>query len=357
MDAAYYYRKAQEAQKEIAQLQEQKARCSRTIADAGKTIASARQTLSRTQNASTLTSKQRMIEREEQKIVAEQKRISEIDAKIAKKQQQVAKAQQDAQKEEKRALEKRQREEQKQRREAEQYRRNQERRAHLVDSRLERHEILHESTRMDLEALKRLPEEITVLVLAANPIDQTHLRLDEEVRLIDREIRSSEYRDAIKLKPWLAVRPMDLLQAINEIRPSILHFSGHGDQNGFLYFQDDNGKAKPVSLRAIVETIRTSNDIQLVFLNACFSADQAQALVKYIPVAIGMTDAVDDTSARVFAAKFYSAIGFGYSVKRAFDQARAALLLEDLPDEDVAFLFAEEDLDPNEIIFVRPAGL
>lgn len=44
-----------------------------------------------------------------------------------------------------------------------------------------------------------------------------------------------------------------------------------------------------------------------------------------------MNKAIEDEAARVFAAQFYSAIGFGYSIRVAFDQAIAALTLEGIP--------------------------
>lgn len=361
MDAAYYYRRAQEAQKEIVKFQEEKARSSRVIADANRKIADAQQAIARTSNTSTRASKQRDIERAHQVVITAQKRIADLDTKIAKAQQKQADAQRDAQREEERSMEKQQRDAaraaEKQRREADKQRRERETRERDVASTLARHESLHQATRMDIESLRKLPENIVVLVLAANPVAANSLRLDEEVRLITTEIRASEYRDVIKLESRWAVRPMDILQALNEIKPTIVHFSGHGTRNGDLVFQGDNDTVKLVSLRAMAETMHATVGVQLLFLNACFSDAQAQAVVQYIPVAIGMTDAIDDRAARIFAAKFYSAIGFGHSVQRAFLQARAALFLEGMPEEDIAFLVTAPNVDPDEIILVRPPAL
>lgn len=61
-------------------------------------------------------------------------------------------------------------------------------------------------------------------------------RLDEDVRAIGEMIRKSEHRDVVKLESRWAVRPLDVLQAINECRPRILHFSGHGsDSDEIIY--------------------------------------------------------------------------------------------------------------------------
>jgi len=361
MDAAFYHRKAQDAQREVAKLQEDKARCSRDISDASKRISTIRQSMSRTLSGSMRASKERDIEREEQKKTTGQKKIADLDSKIAQAQQKQADAQRNAQREEVKAAEKQQKEAvlaaEDRRRQEERQRHAQAQRDREVSSTLARHEDLHEATRMDIETLRRLPEKIVVLVLAANPIDESSLRLDEEVRLITTEIRASEFRDVIRLESRWAVRPLDLLQALNELKPSIVHFSGHGTEDGQLVFQGDNNTVKFVSLHAIVATMQAAEGVQLVFLNACFSAAQAQAVVQHVPAAIGMTDAIDDIAARIFAAKFYSALGFGHSVERAYLQAQAALTLEGMSNEDFSFLVTAPGVDPAQLVLVRPPNV
>lgn len=55
-----------------------------------------------------------------------------------------------------------------------------------------------------------------------------------------------------------------------------------------------------------------------------------------------------------FAAQFYSAIGFGVSLKKAFEQAKVALMLEGIQEENTPELIIQEGLDADEIIIVRP---
>lgn len=203
--------------------------------------------------------------------------------------------------------------------------------------------------------LAKLPNEITVLFFASNPQNLTQLRLDEEIREITNRIRLSEYRDSVKLISKWAVRPMDLMQALNEHKPHIVHFSGHGSDNDEIVFVGDDGNEKLVSKRAIVELMRTMTDnIKLVLFNTCFSSSQAEDVVKYIDVAIGMNTAIGDHAARVFAAQFYSAIGFGKSVQSSFDQARTALLLEGIKEENTPELFLKNKLNGYEMILVKP---
>ena len=218
-----------------------------------------------------------------------------------------------------------------------------------------KHDLLHKVTMNEVEKLKNLPESITVLFLASNPLDQAQLRLDEEARSVQEYIRKSEHRDGVKLESRWAVRPMDVMQAINECDPRIVHFSGHGSEHDGIVFQDDSGNAKLVTTQAIVQVMNAcSGNIQLVFFNTCFSNHQAEAVVAHIPSAVGMKTSIGDSAARVFASQFYSAIGFGKSVKEAFEQAKAALMLESIPEEDVPELFVANGIDPNNLHIVRP---
>ena len=100
-----------------------------------------------------------------------------------------------------------------------------------------------------IKKIQQLPEEITVLFFAANPLDQGRVRLEEEVRSIQEEIRKSKHRDAVRLESRWAVRPLDVLQQINEAQPRIVHFSGHGSDQDELVFQDAAGNTKLVSRR------------------------------------------------------------------------------------------------------------
>ncbi|WP_430734987.1 CHAT domain-containing protein [Halodesulfovibrio aestuarii] len=226
-----------------------------------------------------------------------------------------------------------------------------------ITSTLNHHSQLHNETISALEKLTELPEKITVLFFAANPVDQSQLRLDEEVRAIDNMIRASKHRDAVKLVSRWAVRPTDIFQAINEHTPTIIHFSGHGSNCDEIIFQDERGMAKAVSKKAIVEVMMASGcNIRLVFFNTCYSRNQAEAVVDFVEAAIGMNTSIGDDAARIFAAAFYSALGFAHSVPLAFQQAKATLLLENIPEENTPELFIKSGCEANALIIVRPSS-
>jgi hypothetical protein len=294
-------------------------------------------------------SKQREAGRYEQSAVASQKKVAELEAKIAKEQARLNEASRrlaDAENQ----LNKRRAVEQKRTEQATQ------RALQSIHGTLSQHAQLHRVAQRALEKLQQLPDRITILFLAANPVDQQQLRLDEEVRAVAEMIRKSDHRDAIKLESRWAVRPMDVLQAINECRPRIIHFSGHGSDQDGIVFLDSSGNTKTVSKEAIVQTIAAGSDeTQLVFFNTCYSRQQAEAVVSHVPAAIGMNTTIGDTAARIFAAQFYSSIGFGLPIGLAFRQAKAALMLEGVPEESTPELFTTPGLSEDELILVAPA--
>jgi len=195
----------------------------------------------------------------------------------------------------------------------------------------------------------------TVLFLAANPDGGTRLALDQESRSIREKIRSSDFPNALEFKTEWAVRPDDLLQYLNEYRPHVVHFSGHGSTSEELILHNELDQAKPVSkaaLRAVF--IALKDNIRVVILNACYSRPQAETIAEVIDCVVGMNQAIGDQAAIKFAASFYRAVGFGRSVQDAFDQGRAALMLEGLPEENTPELLVRAGVNPQTVFLINP---
>jgi hypothetical protein len=366
MNSEYYWQKALSHQQEIAKLQNQKAQKVAKVSDLQKRSNDAASKATNPSFRSSASSYARDSQRYSDQAVATQKKLASTEQKLAQEYQRLNEAQKNAAREEKRELDNRRREDERraaeEKRKAEIRRREEQKRAREhayemqnIDSTLTHHSLLHRQTLSAIEKLSQLPERITVLFMAANPLDQQQLRLDEEVRAINEMITKSKHRDAVKLESRWAMRPLDVLQAINELRPRVVHFSGHGSDQDEIVFQDNEGQTKLVSKEAIVQTMAAaSGDIKLVFFNTCYSRNQAEAVVKHVLAAIGMTISIGDIAARVFGAQFYSAIGFGLSVNLAFQQAKAALMLEGIKEEETPELFVADGIDPDQLILVKP---
>lgn len=275
-----------------------------------------------------------------------QRQASECDRKIAEADRHIAQAQERLSREEQKLS-------REQSREAEQLQRSHDSQMHALSENLMQTNDAVSLVQSDVEKLQKNANRIRVLFLAANSIDTDRLRLDEEARSIEEMIRKSDYRDSIEFISRWAARPMDLIQSINEVAPTIVHFSGHGTDSGELVFQADDGQSKLVSSDAVAAAISTMTDsVKLVFFNACFSEKQAVDVVKYIPAAIGMRISIGDDAARIFASQFYSAIGFGRSLADAFKQAKAALMLESVGEEQTPSLLLKEGVDPRSVNYI-----
>lgn len=304
--------------------------------------------ISHTKNSSTIKTKSREIDRYNDEIAKSSKRQGDIMKSISKKEKELNDAISRVEREEAR-IEKQ--------KEAVQKKLQEEtvNQMATIENTLSKHEEVQQKIQQDIEQLQAVPQNITVLFLASNPTDTNSLKLDEEVREIQQRIRLSEYRDSISFQSRWAVRSSDILQAIDETNPTIIHFSGHGTDVGDLVLMNTDGSAKIVSKEAITAAISTASDtVRLVVFNACFSESQAANIVNSIDAAIGMSDSVRDDAAVVFAAQLYSSLGFGHSIQKAFLQAKAALMLEGIPGADIPHLYSREGIDINEMILVAP---
>jgi hypothetical protein len=68
----------------------------------------------------------------------------------------------------------------------------------------------------------------TILLLAANPVEMPRLSIDDEARDIRIALQQTGHGDAFKLEVWPAARPLDLLDGLGRLTPTVVHFSGHG---------------------------------------------------------------------------------------------------------------------------------
>lgn len=335
-------------QKELATLASHKSKEFAKLSDLNKKINTASDAIKRTKNNSTITSKLKDIERYNREIANTNKKIADYESKIVRKEKEISDYQNKIDKEQNNIDKKR-------KIEADNIVRQQESNLRNINSTLGYHNEIQSNILSEINQLKKIPEKITVLFLASNPIDQVQLRLDEEARSISDMIKKTKHRDSVKFESCWALQPMDLLQALNDYNPAVVHFSGHGSDNDEIVFQSANGTAKLVSKEAIVQTMMVSADnIRLVFFNTCYSVNQAEAVSKIVDATIGMNTSIGDEAARIFSSQFYSSIGFGFSIAKAFQQAKALLMMEGIKEENTPQLFIKEGLNADEIILVKP---
>ncbi len=185
---------------------------------------------------------------------------------------------------------------------------------------------------------------IRILFLSANPLNTDPLRLDEEMRSIDLALRQSEFRDRTDLRSHWAVRIGDLQELFLRHRPDIVHFSGHGSDASEIVLQDDLGQAVVVPAHALSNLFALFKEqIRCVFLNACFSAEQAAGIGEHIDAVIGMREAISDQAATLFSTAFYRGIGYGQDLLTAFNLGCGQLDLSSTDEAQKPCLLGKAD--------------
>jgi hypothetical protein len=150
----------------------------------------------KTKSATMQTSKRRQAESKERDLAAAEKRLAQLLGKKSNVEADLVRNLNSLQRVEDQA--RRQQETKDKRRREEELRHVQQ-----VTREVERQSRLQASMprgQLTVELVQRLPEEITVLFLAANPRDTSWIGLDEEIRLVEQKLRASEHRDAVALK-------------------------------------------------------------------------------------------------------------------------------------------------------------
>jgi hypothetical protein len=218
-----------------------------------------------------------------------------------------------------------------------------------------------------------------ILFLAANPNGTDRLALDREARSIHAELKRSGHRDRFDFVTRWAAEPLDLLREVRELRPTVVHFSGHGgraqgvggsrhgrdvvvevtasdrDPHG-LYFHGALDCTQFVAPEAIAQTLDAAGpSVRLVVLSACFTETVAEALLAHIDCVVGMSGSVQDDAARSFAVGFYGGLGEHESIAVAFKQGRAAINLDGLPDIDMPQLKVRSGFDARQLILAAVA--
>jgi len=209
-----------------------------------------------------------------------------------------------------------------------------------------------EKIRADFQSDKKLSSDtkISILFVAANPIDTTRLRLDEEVRGIKESIRKSSQGNIFELEQVWSVRWDDLRSHLLRHTPDILHISGHGHKEGIV-LEDDGGHAHLISADVLNNLlILFSDKIRLVIINTMYSEGMCKALSQNIDFVIGITGAVPDKQASIFSAAFYEALADNKDIKSALDFAKASFDDKEFSEQGIYQLYSLRDMSEKHFL-------
>jgi len=175
---------------------------------------------------------------------------------------------------------------------------------------------------------KVLPEKqaLRILFLASDPSNAPNLRLGKELQEVRDKLKGNS---SFEIQDQQAVKPGDVLQAIISYKPHIVHFSGHGQDNGELCFEDEQGISKAISPEALASLFSLATDtVKCVIVSTCYAEKQARAIAQYVPVVIGTKKEISDSAAIKFSTGFYTSLDpdlSQISLNKAFNLGKLAI--------------------------------
>jgi len=184
-----------------------------------------------------------------------------------------------------------------------------------------------------------------ILFLSANPKNTTRLNLDEEFREIEEALKRSKKRDRYDAKAILALRFEDLRRALLENEPYIVHFAGHGTQSGLMIL-DETRFPEIISSEVVSQLFKSkshqTHQTKCVILSACYSAEQAKLIGKFIPFVIGIKNDIEDNASIEFTRGFYDAIGAGADVEQAVELGRISMI-QKFPNQETPLIIVKKE--------------
>jgi len=199
-------------------------------------------------------------------------------------------------------------------------------------------------------------EKLKVLYLTATPSAQTPLRTDAEFRMVRDAVRGSVFRDKIELIASPAADAKSILDGINDHRPQIVHFSGHG--GGKSIWLDDgkinNSIGQSMEFGLLAGALgATSSPPTLLVLNACETTVGAEILLSAVKLVVAMSDGISDKAAATFAEQFYAAIASAQPISVALEQAKIAMKAARLKDADLPVIIVRRGVDPKKLVLIK----
>lgn len=173
----------------------------------------------------------------------------------------------------------------------------------------------------------RQDDRVRVLILTSQPDRMSakspkfpRLRLEDEGREIQLALRSGVFGRQFEVTYLPAVQAEDLSWALLEYEPDLLHFSGHGYRGAILLRRPD-GSAWPITGEVLARHLKIfkSTRLRCVILNACETSHEAEMVAREVGAVVARSGSVRDQAALVFSKYFYEGLGYGKTLREAFD--------------------------------------
>lgn len=160
-----------------------------------------------------------------------------------------------------------------------------------------------------------------VLVLYSNPGASQRLRLDLEHRAIDTVLAELNLEPLTFMRRH-AVTADDFISAIRSGDFEVIHFSGHGAEEGIILEKLPSRESELIDAQRLATVLNTYSPRRraLLFLS-CFSSAAISTLTTTAPFVITVTGPAGDDACIQFAASFYRCYLERESIEEAFNFA------------------------------------
>jgi CHAT domain len=195
---------------------------------------------------------------------------------------------------------------------------------------------------------------LRIAFLATNPDPDASLRTDVECRDVKHAVRSTANGQSIKVELFPAATLEDLIDALNEFEPQVVHFSGHGG-NGTVVFDKQNydtGGGMVLDFALVAKVIKSARTPpELLVLSACDTTTGAEQFLSTVSAVVAMSDEIDDPAACYFSARFYKSIASGATLQSALEQGKLVLEAGGFQDAELPTLIVANEKETAKRFF------
>ncbi|MCE5257535.1 MAG: CHAT domain-containing protein [Chloroflexi bacterium] len=173
---------------------------------------------------------------------------------------------------------------------------------------------------------------LSILVMAANPLDQAQLNWQHEIDVLQEALAELTQAGQVRIDVLPQANYEKMLNALQTQTPDVVHYVGHGHYNrelqqGALVLEDEHGRTSLLKAHEMSHMFCRFG-VNLVVLNACDTANGAWAglapsLVRAeIPAVVAMQWPVEDQAATRFSRFFYKALAMGRTIDECMAEGR-----------------------------------
>lgn len=160
---------------------------------------------------------------------------------------------------------------------------------------------------------------IKVLLMAANPKGTDFLQINKEFKRIKDELKiKGKDRDLFDVEFELELTKNSLFRSLESYQPSIVHFSGHGEDDAIALTGDDGLHVPLENFAEIINAFAEQYSIKCVIVNACNSEDIIRSINPEKTFAIGTNVSIFDSIAIQFSEGFYLSLASGNDFETSY---------------------------------------